>query len=59
MANYLRDEGAVLVECSNSLGRLNVNLTKFVHMKGWLHFIGCGGSKISMVDELVIEDVIF
>ena len=58
VTNYMRDEGAVLVECNTSLVRLNVNLITFVHIKGWLHFIGCGRNKISMVDELVIEDVI-
>ena len=59
MTNYLQGEGGVLIECNNPLGRLNVNLTKFVHIKGWLHFLGCEGNKISMVDELLIKEVSF
>ena len=59
MTNYLQSGDTVLIECSNYLGRLSINLTTFVCIKGGLHFIGCRGSKISMVDELVIEDIVF
>ena len=59
MMNYLQGSGAVLIECNNYLGMLSVNLTAFVCIRGGLHFIGCGWNKISVVDELVMEDVIF
>ena len=58
MTNYLQDGGAVTIECSD-LGRLSVNLTNFVGINGALHFVGCGGNEISIVDELVIRDTIF
>ena len=58
MTSYLRDGGAVTIECSD-LGRLNINLTNFVGIKGGLHFIGCGDNEISIVDEVVIRDTIF
>ena len=62
MTNYMQDDSAVLIDCSNgTLGRLKINLTiiLFVFMKGWLYFIGCGDNKISMVNQLAIEKIVF
>ena len=60
MTNYMQDNSAVLIDCSiGTLGRLKINLTTFVFMNGWLHFIGCGDNKISMVNQLAIEKIVF
>ena len=48
----------MFIECSSQSGRFNVSETTFVKIKG-LHFIGCGGNKISQVEQFIVEDTIF
>ena len=50
--------GNVFVECVNQLGRFNISMTTFAVIKG-LHFIGCGGNRVSQVEQFIVEDTIF
>ena len=50
--------GTVFVECVSQSGRFNINGTTFAAIKG-LHFIGCGGNRVSDVEQFIIEDTIF
>ena len=53
-----RGNGTVFVECGSQSGRFNISETTFASIKG-LHFIGCGGNRVSQVDQFAIEDTIF
>ena len=48
----------VFVTCDNQFARLDVNESNLVSMRG-LHFVGCGGNKVSNVETFTVEDTIF
>ena len=53
--------GSVFVECgrlSPGSGRFNISETTFATIKG-LYFIGCGGNRVSRVEQFIVEDTIF
>ena len=50
--------GTVFVECVSQSGRFNISETTFATIRG-LHFIGCGGNRVSRVEQFIVEDTIF
>ena len=58
MTKVIGGNGTVFVECGNQFGRFNISETTFAMMKD-LHFVGCGGNKISQVEQFIVEDTIF
>ena len=48
----------MFVNCAGSSGRFTISNTACLFIKG-LHFVGCGGSTVSQVEDLVVEDTIF
>ena len=50
--------GTVFVECGSQSGRFNISETTFATIKD-LHFIGCGGNRVSQVEQFIVEDTIF
>ena len=50
--------GIVFVECVSQSGRFNISETTFATIRG-LHFIGCGGNRVSQVEQFIVEDTIF
>ncbi len=50
--------GAVFIECDSQLGRFDISDTTFVTIKD-LHFVGCGGNRVSQVEQFIVEDTIF
>ena len=58
MTKIAQNNEAVIIECFLKLGHFNINDTVFVSIRG-LHFIGCGGNSITLVEELEVEDSIF
>ena len=44
--------------CSSQSERFNISQTTFVTIKG-LHFVGCGGNRVSQVGQLIVKDTIF
>ena len=55
---FITTNNTVFVNCAGSSGRFTISNTVFLFIKG-LHFIGCGGSTVSQVEDLVVEDTIF
>ena len=58
MTKCIEGNGTVFVECGSQSGRFNISETIFATIKG-LHFIGCGGNRVSQVEHFIIEDTIF
>ena len=58
MIKDLNADGTVFVECDSQSGRFSINETMLVTIEG-LHFIGCGGNKVSRVKRFMIHDTIF
>ena len=50
--------GTVFIECGSQSGRLDISEIKFAVIKD-LHFIGCGGNRVSHVEQFIVEDTIF
>ena len=50
--------GTVFIECGNLSGRFNISETTFATIKD-LHFVGCGGNRVSQVEQFIVEDTIF
>ena len=48
----------MFVECGSQSGRFNVSEITFAMIKD-LHFIGCGGNRVSQVEQFIVEDTIF
>ena len=48
----------VFIECGSQSGRFSISETIFASIKD-LYFIGCGGNRVSQVEQLVVEDTIF
>ena len=55
MSKYAKDNETVFVQCISQLGRFDIGETTSVSIKG-LHFIGCGGNRVSLVTWLIIAD---
>ena len=58
MAKDIEGSGTVFVECDSQSGRFNISETTFATVQG-LHFIGCGGNRVSQVEQFIVEDTIF
>ena len=58
MANDIGGSGTVFVECDGQSGRFNISETTFATVQ-CLHFIGCGGNRVSQVEQFIVEDTIF
>ena len=58
MSKGIGGNGTVFVECGSQSGRLNISETTVATIKG-LHFIGCGGNRVSQVKQFIVEDTIF
>ena len=58
MTKVIGGNGTVFVECGSQSGRFNISETTFVMTKD-LHFIGCGGNRVSQVEQFIVEDTIF
>ena len=58
MAKDIGGSGTVFVECDSQSGRFNISETTFATVQG-LHFIGCGGNRVSQVEQFIVEDTIF
>ena len=58
MIKDIGGNGTVIVECGSRSGRFNISVTAFAMIKD-LHFIGCGGNRVSQVEQLIVEDTIF
>ena len=58
MAKDIGGSGTVFVECDSQSGRFNIIETTFTTVQG-LHFIGCGGNRVSQVEQFIVEDTIF
>ena len=58
MAKDREGSGTVFVECDSQSGRFNVSETTFATVQ-CLHFIGCGGNRVSQVEQFIVEDTIF
>ena len=48
----------MFVECGSQSGRFTIRKITFVTIKD-LHFIGCGGNRVSQVEQFKVEDTIF
>ena len=48
----------MFVKCGGPSGRFNISETTFATIKD-LHFVGCGGNRVSQVEQFVVEDTIF
>ena len=58
MTKDIGGNGTVFVECGSQSGRFNISETTFTMIKD-LHFIGCGGNRVSQVEQFIVEDTIF
>ena len=58
MTKVIGGNGTVFVECGSQSGRLDISETKFATIKD-LHFVGCGGNRVSQVEQFIVEDTIF
>ena len=50
--------GTVFVECGSQSRRFSISETTSATIKD-LHFIGCGGNRVSQVEQFIVEDTIF
>ena len=58
MTKVIGGNGTVFVECGSQSGRFNISEITFATIKD-LHFVGCGGNKLSQVEKFTVEDSIF
>ena len=58
MTKVTGGDGTVFVECGSQSGRFNISETTFATIKD-LHFFGCGGNRVSQVEQFIVEDTIF
>ena len=58
MAKDIGGNGIVFIECGSQSGRFDISETTFVTIQS-LHFIGCGGNRVSQVEQFIVEDTIF
>ena len=58
MTKVTRGNGTVFVECGSQSGRFSIRESALAAIDG-LHFIGCGGNRVSQVEQFVVEDTIF
>ena len=58
MIKVIGGNGTVFLECGSQSGRFNISETTFAMIKD-LHFVGCGGNKVSQVEQFIVEDTIF
>ena len=58
MRKGIGSNGTVFVECGSQSGRLNISEITLTTIRD-LHFIGCGGNRISQVEQFIVEDTIF
>ena len=58
MAKDIGGSGTVFVECDSQSGRFNISETTSATVQ-CLHFIGCGGNRVSQVEQFIVEDTIF
>ena len=58
MIRVIGGNGTVFVECGSESGKFNISETTFATIKD-LHFVGCGGNKVSQVEQFTVEDTIF
>ena len=58
MTKVIGGNGTVFLECGSESGRFNISETTFAMIKD-LHFVGCGGNKVSQVEQFIVEDTIF
>ena len=58
ISKYAKDNETIFIECSSRLGRFNISMATSATING-LHFIGCGGNRVSQVTWLTIADSIF
>jgi predicted outer membrane repeat protein len=58
MIKVIGSNGIVFVECGSQSGRFNISETTFAMIKD-LHFVGCGGNRVSQVEQFIVEDTIF
>ena len=56
--SMITTNNTVFVNCAGSSGRFTISNTACLFIKG-LHFVCCGGSTVSQVEDLVVEDTIF
>ncbi len=58
MTKVIGGDENVFVECGSQSGRFNISETNYAMIKD-LHFVGCGGNRVSQVEQFIIEDTIF
>ena len=58
MIKDIGGNGTVFVECGSQSGRFNISETTYAMIKD-LHFVGCGGNRVSQVEQFIVEDTIF
>ena len=57
MTNYIQD--TVVLECTSHSAKISISHTTFVSIKGSLRFVGCGNNKISVVEQFMLQYIIF
>lgn len=58
ISRYIQDNGSPIIECKGQSGRFNISNITFTSVTG-LHFIGCGGNFMVMVNFFILDDSIF
>ena len=58
MTKDIEGNGSVFVECGSQSGRFNISETILATIKD-LHFVGCGGNRVSQVEQFIVEESIF
>ena len=58
MTKIIGGNESVFIECGSQSERLNISEIRFALIKN-LHFIGCGGNRVSKVEQFKVEDTIF
>ena len=58
MTKDIGGNGTVFVECGSQSGRFNISEITMATIMG-LHFIGCGGNRVSQMEQFIVEDTIF
>ena len=58
MTKDIGGNGTVFVECDSQSGRFSISGTTFAMIKD-LYFIGCGGNRVSQVEQFIVEDNTF
>ena len=58
ISKVIGGDESVFIECGRQSGRFSISETRFALIKN-LHFIGCGGNRVSKVEQFKVEDTIF